>query len=96
MATPNDFELLSKIPLVAVTLGAEILLALCQAERVPVVEEFHYPPLGEWVENHWYPSEDGGLITYQRYVTDRKRSEEALRRSEAQLAEGQKISRTGS
>jgi signal transduction histidine kinase len=64
-------------------------------ERVPVIDELYYPPLGEWVENHWYPSEDGGLVTYQRYVTERKRSEAALRRSEAQLAEGQKISHNG-
>jgi PAS domain S-box-containing protein len=66
------------------------------AERVPITDELYYAPLGEWVENHMYPSHDGGLVTFQRYITDRKRTEEALRRSEAFLAEGQKISHTGS
>jgi PAS domain S-box-containing protein len=66
------------------------------SERVPITDELYYPPLGEWVENHMYPSQDGGLVTFQRYITDRKQTEEALRRSEAFLAEGQKISHTGS
>jgi PAS domain S-box-containing protein len=65
-------------------------------ERVPITDELYYAPLGEWVENHMYPSPDGGLVTFQRYITERKRTEEALRRSEAFLAEGQKISHTGS
>jgi PAS domain S-box-containing protein len=65
-------------------------------ERVPVTDELYYPPLGEWVENNMYPSPDGGIVIFQRYVTERKRAEEALRRSEAYLAEGQRISQTGS
>jgi PAS domain S-box-containing protein len=36
------------------------------------------------------------LVTFQRYVTERKRAEEKLRRSEAYLADGQKMSHTGS
>lgn len=51
-------------------------------ERVPITEELYYAPLGEWVENHMYPSHDGGLVTFQRYITGRKRAEEALRLSE--------------
>jgi PAS domain S-box-containing protein len=74
----------------------EVSIRHAMSERVPVVDELYYAPLGEWVENHWYPSDDGGLITYQRYITDRKRSDEAVRRSEVQLAEGQRISHTGS
>jgi PAS domain S-box-containing protein len=66
------------------------------SERVPITDQLYYSPLGEWVENHMYPSHDGGLVTFQKYITDRKRTEEALRRSEAFLAEGQKISHTGS
>jgi PAS domain S-box-containing protein len=65
-------------------------------ERVPVTDELYYPRLGEWVENNMYPSPDGGIVIFQRYVTERKRAEEALRRSEAYLSEGQRISQTGS
>ena len=65
-------------------------------ERVPITDELYYPPLGEWVENHMYPSPDGGLVTFQKYMTERRRAEEDLRRSEAFLAEGQRISHTGS
>jgi len=65
-------------------------------ERVAITDELFYPPLGEWVENHIYPSADGGLVTFQRYITERKMAEEKLRRSEAYLADGQKMSHTGS
>jgi len=41
-------------------------------ERVAITDELFYPPLGEWVENHIYPSADGGLVTFQRYITERK------------------------
>jgi PAS domain S-box-containing protein len=51
-------------------------------ERVPVIDELFYAPLDEWVENHMYPSPDGGLVTFQRYITNRKRTEAALRTSE--------------
>jgi PAS domain S-box-containing protein len=63
---------------------------------VAITDELYYPPLGEWVENHMYPTIDGGLVIFQRYVTERKRAEEKLRRSEAYLADGQKMSHTGS
>src|SRR5260370_12438430 len=52
--------------------------------------------LGEWVENRIYPSVNGGVAVFQRYVTDRKRAEEELRRSEATLADAQRLSHTGS
>jgi PAS domain S-box-containing protein len=65
-------------------------------ERAAITDELYYPPLGEWVENHIYPAIDGGLVIFQRYVTERKRAEEKLRRSEAYLADGQKMSHTGS
>src|SRR5205823_3789856 len=64
-------------------------------ERAALTDEVYYPPSGEWMENHMYPSLDGGLVVFQRYVTDRKRAEEKLRRSEAYLAEAQKLSHTG-
>jgi hypothetical protein len=55
-------------------------------ERVPISDELYYAPLGEWVENHMYPSPDGGLVTFQRYITARKRTEDELRRTQADLA----------
>jgi PAS domain S-box-containing protein len=64
-------------------------------ERVSVTDEVYYPPLGQWYENRMYPSNDGGMVVFVRNVTERRRSEEALRRSEAYLAEGQRISHTG-
>jgi len=62
--------------------------ALCRvmSERVAITDELYYPPLREWVENHMYPSPDGGLVTVQRYVTERKRAEEELRKTQAELA----------
>jgi PAS domain S-box-containing protein len=65
-------------------------------ERVPVTHEHYYPPLGEWVENRIYPTPDGGLAVFQRYVTERKRAEEELRRGAAYLADSQQLSHTGS
>ncbi len=56
-------------------------------ERTAVTHEHYYAPMGEWVENRIYPCSDGGLAIFQRYVTERKRAEEKLRRSEAYLAE---------
>jgi PAS domain S-box-containing protein len=65
-------------------------------ERVAMVNEHYYPPLEEWVENRIYPTPDGGLAIFVGYVTERKRAEEQLRRSEAYLAEGQRMTHTGS
>jgi PAS domain S-box-containing protein len=67
-----------------------------QSERTSTTHEHFYAPLGEWVENRIYPSPDGGLAVFQRYITDRKRAEAELRRSEALLTEGQRLSHTGS
>jgi PAS domain S-box-containing protein len=74
----------------------ETALRRAMTERVVTTDELYYPPLGEWIENHMYPSDDGGLVIFQRYITERKRAEQELRRSEANLAEGQRISHTGS
>jgi PAS domain S-box-containing protein len=74
----------------------EKALRRVMSERVAITDELFYPPLGEWVENRMYPSHDGGVVSFQGYITGRKRAEEKLRRSEAYLAEGQRISHTGS
>jgi PAS domain S-box-containing protein len=65
------------------------------SERVVISDELYYPPLGEWVENHMYPSPDGGLVTFQRYITVRKRAEEALRQAQTELALGARRSVVG-
>ena len=64
-------------------------------ERVPITDELYYGPLGEWVENHMYPSHDGGLVTFQRYVTARKRMEEDLRKAQAELAHVTRVTTMG-
>ena len=66
------------------------------SERKAITDEFYFPSLGQWVESHMYPTADGGLVIFQRYITERKLAEEKLQRSEACLAEGQRLSHTGS
>jgi PAS domain S-box-containing protein len=65
-------------------------------DRVPV--HFEGPSAiapGKWFERHMYPTDDG-LAVYFRDVSMRKRVERELQRSEANLAEAQRLSRTGS
>jgi C4-dicarboxylate-specific signal transduction histidine kinase len=64
-------------------------------ERVPVTDELFYEPLGEWVENHMYPSPDGGVAIFQRYVTGAKRAEDALRRSQETLERVARVATMG-
>jgi len=56
------------------------------SERVAISDELYYPPLGEWVQNHMYPTQDGGFVTFQRYVTERKRAEKTLLESERKFS----------
>jgi PAS domain S-box-containing protein len=74
----------------------EANLRQVMSERMPLTDELYYAPLGEWIENHMCPSADGGIVTFQRYVTPRKHAEERLRRSESYLAAGQRLTETGS
>jgi PAS domain S-box-containing protein len=64
------------------TVPNEAAVRRVMTERVPVRDELFYPPLDEWVENDMYPSPDGGIVSFQRYITNRKRTEAALRASE--------------
>jgi PAS domain-containing protein len=61
-------------------------LRRAMSERAVITDEQYYPPLGEWYENRIYPSPDGGIAVFQRYVTERKRAEEALRASSRRIA----------
>jgi len=54
------------------------------SDRVSITDQVYYPPLGEWVENHMFPSADGGVITFQRYITQGNRAEE----SASQIGQG--------
>jgi PAS domain S-box-containing protein len=65
------------------------------SDRVVIVDELYYAPLAEWVENHMYPSNDGGLVTFQRYITQRKRTEEELRKTQAELAHVTRVTTLG-
>jgi PAS domain S-box-containing protein len=65
------------------------------AERLPLYFEAFFPAINRWYENHVYPTKEG-LSIYWREITERKRAEAELRRSEAYLAEGQRLTRTGS
>lgn len=51
------------------------------SEQVSVEFESFYPPLNIWFEVHAYPSREG-LSVYFRNISDRKRTEAALRESE--------------
>lgn len=65
------------------------------SERVVIVDEVYYAPLEEWVENHMYPSSDGGLVSFQKYITERKRTEEELRKTQAELAHVTRVTTLG-
>ncbi len=65
------------------------------SERVMIADELYYEPLGEWLENHIYPSNDGGLVIFQRSITKRKRTEEQLRKAHAELAHVARVTTLG-
>lgn len=65
------------------------------SDRVTIVDELYYAPLEEWVENHMYPSIDGGLVTFQKYITERKRTEKELHKTQDELAHVTRVTTLG-
>jgi PAS domain S-box-containing protein len=54
-------------------------------EQVAVEFEFHYEPWDAWFQNKAYPTKGGGLSVFYHDITARKRSEESLRKTRAEL-----------
>lgn len=54
------------------------------SEQVSIAFEEFYPPLNSWFEVYAYPTQEG-LTVYFRDITERKRTQEALRESQEQL-----------
>mgnify|MGYP005841832243 CR=1 FL=1 len=65
-------------------IGSEFDIAYRRAVETGNPEHFEafYAPLGSWFEAHAYPEAGKGLVVFFRDVTERRRSEQALRRSE--------------
>lgn len=62
--------------------GSAEYLRRAMSEREAFTDEGYSPLLGEWYENRIYPNPDGGLAIFQRYVTQRKRAQLRLLKSE--------------
>ena len=62
--------------------GSAEYLRRAMSEREVFTDEGYSPLLGQWYENRIYPNPDGGLAIFQRYVTQRKRAEQRLLKSE--------------
>jgi PAS domain S-box-containing protein len=63
-------------------------------DQIKVDFEDLYAPLGIWLEAHIYPSQVGVSI-YFRDITERRRAQEALKRSEQSLLRAQRIAQLG-
>jgi signal transduction histidine kinase len=57
-------------------------------ERTPEEFEYYYEPLDTWFQYRVYPLPDEGIIMYAQNTTEKRKSEQALRRSEQLGAAG--------
>ena len=57
-------------------------------ERLALEFEYYYEPFESWFQLNVYPLPDGGIIMYARDITDARKTEEALRKSEQLAAAG--------
>lgn len=54
-------------------------------ERVSIRMEHFYVPMQRWFEIRMYPSKDGGLSVFYQDITERRRAEEAVRKTNEAL-----------
>jgi signal transduction histidine kinase len=67
---------------------AESSFRRAMEQRVPVEFEYYYEPLANWFHYQIYPLPDSGIIMYARDITETRKTEEALRKSEQLAAAG--------
>ncbi len=77
-------------------LGSEVEANLRRvaADRIPTHFDSFYKPLNAWFEFHAYPASEKGIAVYLNDISDRKRSEEAIRNSEQALRNSEARFRT--
>jgi PAS domain S-box-containing protein len=54
----------------------------CMTERVAVETESFYPPFQRWYSSRHFPAIDGGVSIFVQDITERKRGEQELRKSD--------------
>jgi signal transduction histidine kinase/CheY-like chemotaxis protein len=72
-------------------LRGTIVESSCQRameEGIATEFEYYYEPLASWFQYHVYPLPDEGILMYARDVTEARKTEEALRKSEQLAAAG--------
>ena len=66
----------------------EANLRRAMQEQVALEFEYYYERLENWFQYHVYPLPDEGIIVYARDITEARKTEEALRKSEQLAAAG--------
>lgn len=56
------------------------------SQNAPLAFEGFYPPTEKWFEAHTYPNKVGGLDVFLRDISERKRSDQELKRRETYLS----------
>jgi PAS domain S-box-containing protein len=67
------------------------ILAAAMQRRCTMRGEVRSPVVGEWLDVHAHPKEDGGISVYFSVITERIRAADRLREREAELARVQRI-----
>jgi PAS domain S-box-containing protein len=80
----NAFDLLPEIKGTIV----ESSFRRAMEQRVPVEFEYYVGRFSSWFQYHCYPLPDDGILMYARDVTEARKTEEALRKSEQLSAAG--------